>query len=86
MPQPLSPEVMPKFPISVIPPHFHSYLVEGLIDSFVVVGLDGAKVWLDQLEVAIASEEGDTARVIEAGGENKQQVVDEQGLVVEVEL
>ena len=65
-------------------PKFH--LVEGLIDSFIVVSLHRAKVWLDQLEVAIASEEGDTARVIETRGENNQQIIDEQGLVVEVEL
>ena len=62
------------------------YLVEGLIDSLVVVGLDGAKVRLDQLEVAVASEEGNTARVIEARGENDQQIVDKQRFVVEVEL
>ena len=62
------------------------YLVEGLIDSLVVVSLHRAKVRLDQLEVANASEEGDAARVIETWGENYQQVVDEEGLVVEVEL
>ena len=68
------------------PPSPRPYLVEGLIDSLVVVSLHRAKVWLDQLEVANASEEGNAACVIEARGENNQQVVDKQGLVVEVEL
>ena len=41
-------------------------LVQSFIDSLVVVGLDRAKVWLDQLQVAVASEEGDATGVVEA--------------------
>ena len=41
-------------------------LVQSFIDSLVVVGLDRAKVWLDQLQVAVASEEGDATGVVKA--------------------
>ena len=36
--------------------------------------------------MTVASEEGDTSRVIEARSEHNQEVINEQGLVVEVEL
>lgn len=63
-----------------------THLVESFIDGLVVVGLYRAKVRLDELEVAIASEEGHTTGVIKTGSEHNEQIVDEQGLVVQVEL
>ena len=63
-----------------------THLVESFIDSLVVVGLYRAKVRLDKLEMAITSEEGHAAGVVKARSEHNEQIVDEQGLVVQVEL
>ena len=61
-------------------------VVQCLVDGFVVVVLHGAQVWLDQGQVVELREEVDRACVVHARGQHQQQVVEQHGLVVQVEL
>ena len=65
---------------------FDEHLVERFVDGLVVVLLHIAKVGLDEAEVIDAGEEADRASVVQARREHQQEVVDQEGLVVQVEL
>ena len=60
--------------------------VQRLIDSFVIQVLHLPQVRLDEMEVSLLGEEADCAVVVQAGGEDGEEIVQEERLVVEVEL
>ena len=61
-------------------------VVQGLVNSFVVVLLHRTQVWLDQWNLVDTVKEGDGPRVVKPWREDHQQVVEEQRLEVQVEL
>ena len=65
------PHLLPLQPHQTAPP---PDLVEGLVDGLVVVGLHGAQVWPDEVQVAHAAEEADAAGVVQARRQHQQQV------------
>ena len=65
---------------------FYQHLVQRLVHRLVVVTLYRAKVRLDQIEVPTAGEEGDGTGMVQTRREDDQEVVDEEGLMVKVEL
>ena len=64
----------------------HEQIVERLVDRLVVVVLHRAEIGLDERQVVGLDEEVDGARMVEARREHGQQVVEQHGLVVQVEL
>ena len=62
------------------------HLVNSLVNSFIIVLLDRAQVGLDEMEVVGLPEETDSAGVVQTRSQHHEEVVNEKGFVVQVEL
>jgi hypothetical protein len=60
--------------------------VEGIVDGFDVFGLDGDEVGFDEGDIIGFLKHADDAGMVDAGGEDGEEVCEEGGMLLEVKV